>query len=82
MHDTATLILAIVGAIIVWTSSVVAMVSWLAGKFRSVEVLIYREGEKINKRVDRHVVRLQRLEAKTFGVTHSGEFENGNGADI
>lgn len=77
MNEAATLIIAIIGAVIVWTTSVVAMVSWLTGKFRHVEVQIYREGDKLKRIVNRHSVRLQRLEADTFGVTHSGEFEDG-----
>lgn len=79
MHETATLIIAVIGALIVWTSSVVAMVSWLASKFRNVEKQIYREGDKIMYRVGRQAVRIQRLEAKTFGVTYTGDVESDDG---
>jgi len=83
MHDgeSATLIIAIIGALIVWTSSIVAMISWLNGKFRFLEQVIYKEDAKIGKRISRIIVRTQRLEAKSFGVTHSGEFESESEAD-
>lgn len=73
MHDTATLILAIVGALILWTTSVISLVAWLLGKFRSVETKVYIEAEKSRRdntnKFEELITRVYRLELKAFGFT-------------
>ncbi len=48
---------------------------WLEFRFRSLEKLIYREmhhhTEDDDKRFEDHALRIQRLEIKNFGVTHT-----------
>jgi hypothetical protein len=71
MNEATNLILAIFGAIMVWTSSIVGAVLWLSGKFRGVEQTIYKEMDKLRREVEaRHYninTRIQRLEIKLFG---------------
>lgn len=71
MQDNATLILAIIGAVIIWTSSVVALVAWLHIKFDYLKSTIYREMDKHRREDDanfrEHRARLYRLELKEFG---------------
>lgn len=73
MHDTATLTLAIIGALMTWTGSVIALVMWLTGKFRSLERTIYHEMDKHRREDDRQFgsqgTRIQRLEIRAFGFT-------------
>lgn len=73
MHDTATLILAIIGALILWTTSVISLVGWLLGRFRSIEKIIYVEMEKSRRanteRFEELITRVYRLELKAFGFT-------------
>lgn len=77
MNEPATLIVAIIGALIVWTTSVITLSMWLASKFRFLESTIYREMDKHRKEDDRQFNyqgrRIQRVELKVFGFTHSGE---------
>lgn len=73
MHDTSMLILAIVGSVLTWTGSIIALVIWLTTKFRDLEKLVYREGDK-HRREDAvqfklHGTKIQRLELKAFGFT-------------
>lgn len=78
MNDTPMLVLAIFGAIMVWTTSVIGGIIWLNTKFRSIETIVYRELEKYRNRYDTHLyandTRLQRVELRLFGFT------GGNGA--
>lgn len=71
MHDQATLVLSIIGAIITWTASIISLVIWLTGKFRTLEKIIYREMDKHRREDDEHFrdheTRVMRLEIKTFG---------------
>lgn len=80
MNEVAQLVLAIIGSIIVWTTSIVGGVIWLTGKFRALEKIIYREMDKHRKEDDVHFyahgTRLQRLEIKAFGFT------GGNGGPV
>lgn len=69
MHDTATLILAIIGSVITWTGSVIALVLWLVGKFRHLEKAIYKESQKHKTSLTNLTTRVQRLEIKLFGFT-------------
>lgn len=73
MQDTATLVLAIIGAVITWTASVISLVVWLTGKFRYLEKTIYREMDKHRREDDNQFrsqgTRIQRLEIKIFGYT-------------
>lgn len=75
MHDTATLIITIIGAIIVYTTSVVAMVSWLNTKFRTLEQTMYKEFDKRREANDRKfgyvLTKIQRLNLKIFGFTEN-----------
>lgn len=68
--------------VITYTSSVGAMVLWLANKFRQLEKLIYKEMEMVRKEnmslrrdMDRRIeglgLRLQRLELRLFGFTQT-----------
>lgn len=70
-HDE--LIVAIIGLVITWTGSVIALVVWLTGKFRYLEKAIYREMDKHRREDDHqfnaHTTRIQRLEIKAFGFT-------------
>ncbi len=78
MTEVANLVLAILGAVLVWTTSVIGGMIWLNGKFRNIEKAIYRESEKLRREYDGkfngHNTRIQRLEIKAFGFT------DGNGA--
>lgn len=73
MTEVANLVLAILGAVLVWTTSVIGGMIWLNGKFRSLEGTIYRESEKLRREYDgkfyHHNTRIQRLEIKAFGFT-------------
>lgn len=79
MGTTVDLVVAIFGAVMVWTSSIIGGIIWLSAKFRGLEKTIYREMDKLrresNTRFYSHDTRIQRLEIKTFGFT------KGNGAD-
>lgn len=80
MTETTTLIIAILGALILWTSSVVSLVLWLTNKFRGLERLFYSKMDEHRRDDDRqftkHNIRIQRLEIKNFGFT------GGNGVVI
>lgn len=80
MHDDAQLALAVIGAVIVWTTTVAGTVLWLSSKFRSLEITIYREKNKEREWVERqfdiydklhqqHDIKIQRLEIRTFGFS-------------
>lgn len=80
MSEPVTLIIAIFGAIITWTTTVVAMVLWLNGKFQYLEKTIYREMEKHRREDDAQFraigTRIQRMELKVFGFTHVGDLNS------
>lgn len=71
MNESLTVTLALFGAILTWTTTVVGLVVWLNGKFRYVEKTIYREMDKHRGEDDRQFedlrTRALRLEIKTFG---------------
>ncbi len=75
MNESASLTLAIIGAVITWTGSVIALVIWLTGKFSSMESVFYGEMDKHRREDDRqfsiHATKIQRLELKSFGFTHN-----------
>lgn len=71
MNNNAELILAIIGAIITWTASIVGLMVWLTGKFADLNATIYREMDKHRITDDRQFDdlgrRVQRLELHAFG---------------
>lgn len=74
-QEGITIVLSILGAIVTWTGTVVALVLWLTGKFRDLEKSFYREMD-LHRREDNtlfsdHGNRLQRLELKEFGFTQN-----------
>lgn len=80
MKETADLILTILGAILVWTTSIIGGMIWLNAKFRGVEQTVYREAAKLRHEFDaKHYnlnTRTQRLELRLFG------FSGTNGATV
>ena len=75
MYDTATLILSIIGAVLVWTTSVIGGMIWLNAKFAAIHSLVYREMDKHRREDDRQFDEqgraIQRLELNAFGFTES-----------
>lgn len=73
MHETATLIVTIILAMITWTATVASLVLWLTSKFRALEKALYREMDKHRREDDRqfnvHATRIQRLELRAFGFS-------------
>lgn len=73
MNDSSQLVLAIGGAILVWTTSVITGMIWLTNKFRNLEATIYRESQKNRSQFEtqlwNHSTRIQRLELRAFGFT-------------
>lgn len=65
------LILAIIGAVFVWTTSVIACVWWLNQKFRSLEAALYREVNRIKDAHNRLDRRLIILELNRNGVSEA-----------
>jgi len=76
MNDVAQLVLAIIGAVIVWTTSIVGGVIWLMSWFRRLEKTIYRESAKHSAVLYHYDTRIRRLETKAFG------FSGGNGGPV
>jgi hypothetical protein len=70
-NESAMLIIAICGALLTWTVSVVSLVVWLTGKFRSLEVMMYSEMNKRDQRAQMLHDRLMVLELRVMGVTES-----------
>lgn len=71
MTEVPQLILAIIGAVVVWTTSIIGGMIWLTGKFRHLEKTIYREAAKHSVTLYAHNTRIQRLEIKAFGFSGS-----------
>lgn len=73
MHDTATLVLAILGIVITYTGSIIGLVVWLTGKFRHQEAEYWRGINKLNEELRNKLyqmsTRIQRLELRLFGFT-------------
>lgn len=71
--ETINLVLALFGATVTWTITVVSACFWLAGKFRVMEAQIFIEANKIKGSfMSRHYNldrRVQRLEIGQFGMT-------------
>lgn len=82
MESQASIVVAIVGLVIVYTGSIISLVLWLASKFASLERTIYSEMEKHRKEDDRRFEhqsqRLQVLELRALGYTMSGEEISGD----
>ncbi len=80
MNDAAMLVLAIIGFMLTWTTSIVCLVVWLTTKFRDLEKVMYREMDKHRIEDDRQFriqgTKIQRLELKAFGFTGPAS-ENG-----
>lgn len=76
MSEVVSLILAIFGAVLVWTTTIVTLTFWLATKFRAVEGTIYREMKKLDDKyaatMKDHHDRMMVLELKAFGSTVAG----------
>lgn len=72
-NESATLTIAIVGIVITYTASIVSLVLWLAGKFRSLEKMFYQElsahREEDNERFKEQHDRLYKVELNVFGFT-------------
>lgn len=73
MHDSVSLILAIFGALLTWTATVATLTFWLAGRFRYLEQLIYREQHKLDLKYA-EIFKEQRdritvIELKVLGVS-------------
>lgn len=73
-HDPAMMFIAVITLTILWTTTVIAGVVWLNGKFRSVEGTIYREANKLKDAnalvFKEHGDRLIMLEIKHFGYAN------------
>ena len=73
MHDSMELPFLIFGALATWTGSVIGLVLWLTGRFRSLEAALYRETNSLRWESDRkfnaNQTKIQRLEIKVFGFT-------------
>lgn len=77
MNETATLVLAIVGALFTWTSTVVVVVVWLNSQFNKQREMFYKEARRVEDKIDtfigEYAGRVQRLELLVTGSTLSGE---------
>jgi hypothetical protein len=73
MNDVPMLILAIIGSVMTWTGSVIAIVLWLSGRFRHIEITLYRELNKHRTEIDTQIHdlrnRIIHLELKATGVS-------------
>ena len=73
MNESISLGLAIFGAVLIWTTSIIGGIIWLGVKFRDVEKTIYREMYKLRREYEikyyTHNTRIQRLEIRAFGFT-------------
>lgn len=80
MNESISLGLAIFGAVLIWTTSVIGGMVWLNAKFRSHESILYRELAKLRRELAAmnysYNTRIQRLEIKAFGFT------GGNGTAV
>lgn len=74
MTDPSVL-LTIIGVVFTYTITVVGLVNWLNGKFRSLEKLLYHELEKHRREYDKQLnnigIRLLRMEIAKTGITHT-----------
>lgn len=82
--ETLNLVIAVASLIGAWTVTVALFAYWLREQFRHLEVIIYRElqklddeyAEEVNKihtRIDGARGRIYRLELKNFGFTLASE---------
>lgn len=73
VNETVSLTLAILGALLTWTGTIVTLTMWLAGRFRHLEALIYREQKKLDDKYlalfAEHRDRLTVLELQVTGVS-------------
>lgn len=73
--ETVALLVALVTVLGAWTATVVSLALWLAGRFRSVEKLLYalmHDHREEDDRQFREVSnRLIRLEIKSFGFSET-----------
>lgn len=69
----ANLALAVIVALGGWTVSIILATLWLSGRFRSIEVLLYKELNKHREEIDDHIRdlnnRIMMLEIKKNGWT-------------
>lgn len=75
--DVAALATTLAIVFVGWTASVATFAWWVAGRFRDLEKLIYREMHQHRKEDDEafHALdlRAMRLEGRVFGWTRSGD---------
>lgn len=80
-NDTVGIFLAIAGALLTWTASVIGAIMWLSAKFNAGERLVFKENAKTREMLGRvlnqHAGRIMRLEVTTYGSTLSGKFTEG-----
>lgn len=70
--ETATFVITVIGAVLVWTTSVIGGVLWLNMKFGKIEKLVFREIHKVDVENQSQNMRIQRLELRTFGFIEVG----------
>lgn len=77
MNESVSLTVVILGALLTWTGTVVTLTLWLAGRFRALEILIYREQNKLDSKYmalfKEHGDRLIILELQVTGVSSVGD---------
>lgn len=73
MSENVSLLFAVFGAFILWTTTVAGVVLWLATRFRSLEAAIYKETRRVEDKLDKVETRTQRVELKVFGFTHTDQ---------
>lgn len=71
--EAANIIIAILGAILLWTVTVVGVTLWINTKFNTHERLVFRENMKTREMLQRvltqHSGRIMRLELHNYGST-------------
>lgn len=74
--NAINLAIVIIGALAGWTLSIISAAFWLSGRFRALEVLLYKEIGKIKQQneqlIKEHNDRLMILEMEVLGVTQHG----------
>ncbi len=72
-ESTASLTLAILSALLIYTGSVISLVLWLSNRFRALERTLYKELDRRRTLSEGKFFQLgtkiQRLEIKAFGFT-------------
>lgn len=74
--ELANMLLAVIVAVVSWTSTIAALTWFISGKFRAMEQLVYRKINEERARTDTqlndHTLRIYRLEYKVDGYTVLG----------